>query len=349
MRTRARNKMTVWMTALLVLILITTGCGGAQNNGATPSNGNAGEQPKESVKWVHGIIVPRLDSGYQLMAKEKDFFKKYGVNIEYKEFDGDVSALQALVAGQVDSIEANPASSLAAIQQGAKLKIIGATLTGNPLLIYAKSSIKSFEDLKGKTIGVTAPGSMPDMTLKGMLKAKGIDINSVNIVVSGTDAQRYQALVAGKLDATAGTSDYVSNAATDGINILAYASDVIPNYPRFVVIANEQSLQQRPQGAVGFLAAQMEGLTYALEHRDEAIALAAKTMKMPANTPSLAQVYDEYKNKNYVSPKGEIPVEKIEWLQNLMIDLGRMTSKVDIKSIVDQSYRDQALKLANIK
>jgi len=32
-----------------------------------------------------------------------------------------------------------------------------------------------------------------------------------------------------------------------------------------------------------------------------------------------------------------------------MIDLGRMTSKVDIKSIVDQSYRDQALKLANIK
>jgi ABC-type nitrate/sulfonate/bicarbonate transport system substrate-binding protein len=348
---RLAGKNPAWMLVTLAVLLVLAACGGGntakQANGS--SNSNGGGQPKELVKWTHGVIIPRADSAYQFMAKEKELFKKYGVDIEYKEFDGDVALLQALLAGQLDSIEANPASTLAAVQQGAKVKFIGSTLSANPFVLYTKGSIKSFADLKGKTIGVTAPGSMPDMTTKAMLKANGVDLDSVNFVVSGTDAQRYQALVAGKIDATAGNSDYVTNAASDGVNVLGYASDIIPNYPRFVVIANESSLKQRPQGAIGFLAAQIEGLTYALEHRDEALALAAKTMKLPKDSPVIAQVYDEFKNKNYVSPKVEIPVEKIEWLQNLMIELGRMTSKVDINSLIDQSYREEALKLANVK
>ncbi|CAG7646174.1 ABC transporter substrate-binding protein [Paenibacillus allorhizosphaerae] len=340
-----RGTKRIWVTGLLVMALALTGCGGK----ATPASGGKdgkgeAQNQQELVKWKHGIVKARGDASYQLMAKEKNFFKKHGVNIEYMEFESDVTMLQALVADQIDSMEANPASALTAVQQGAKLKVIGSTLSVNPFVLYVKSNIKSFDDLKGKTVGTSAPGSMPEMSAKAMLKAKGIDVNSVTIVNAGADAQRYQALVAGKLDATAANSDYVVNAASDGIKVLAYASDVIPDYPRFVVIASEKSLKDRPQGAVGFLAAQSEGLTYALEHRSEAIALAAKTMNVPTDNEGIIQVYDEFKNKNFVSPNLEIPVKKIEWLQDLQIELGRMKGKVDVNSIVDGSFREQALK-----
>lgn len=332
----------------IALLLVLSGCG-SSNSTTTSQETNGKKEEKALVKWKHGIVKAKADSGFILMAKEKDFFKKHGVDVEFVEFEGDATMLQALVAGEIDSMEANPAGTLSAINKGAKLKFIGSTMPGMPYALYTKNNIKSLKDLQGKLIGVSKPGALPEIIVKAMLEAEGLDSNSIKLVNAGGDAQRYQALVQGKIDAVANGSEFVPQAEKDGVKVLAYASDIVPKYPRFVIVSSEKALKEKKDAAVGFLAGEMEGLTFALENRDEAIKLASKTIDVPENDPRILSIYDEVKEKGYLSPKSEIPKEQISWLQDFLFKLGNIDKKVDLDSVIDESFREKALKEANIK
>lgn len=348
-----REKLVVILAVLLVVSIALIGCGNSEVSTQEQTSGETGgpkeEKPKELVKWRHGTVMFKADSGFQLMAKEKGFFEKHGVEIEHVEFEGDATMLQALVAGEIDSMEANPASTISAVEKGAGLKIIGSTIPGLPYALYVNKDINSFADLRGKDVGVSKPGAFPEMVLKAMMDAEGVDPNSVNLVNAGSDAQRQQALIAGKIDAVANSSEFVPMAEKDGYKVLAYAIDVVPEYPRFVIVANEDSLKEKSDAAVGFLAAEMEGLTYAHNHKDEALKLTAKTIDVEENDEKIVSMYDEIKSKGYLSTECEIPYDKIEWLQDFLHELGRVEEKTDIDDLTDGSYREEALKIADLE
>ncbi len=322
------------ISTVLLLSVALTACGQSQP-AASPL-----------AKWKHGILKPKGDAGFELMAKEKGFFRQHGVDIEFLEFSGNIQLNQALIAGQLDSGEESPDAVLAADASGADLKIIGSTIPGNPFAIYARGGITSFGQLKGKKIGVSQPGSFPEVLTRAMLKAEGVDPNSIVIVNAGADIERYTALKGGKIDAAAASSEFVPQTKADGINVLGYANKIVPMYPRFILAANSRSLKDKADAAVGFLAGEMEGLSYALSHRTETLQLTAKTIDVPADSPGLAFLYDSLKNDGLVSPTSEIPRAKIEWLQNLRVELGLQKERVDLNKVIDESYRTKALKVA---
>ena len=66
------------------------------------------------------------------MAEAKNFYAHYGVSVEFVYFVGNVQLNQALVAHEIDSGEESPDPVLAAVLKGIDLKIIGATIPGNP-------------------------------------------------------------------------------------------------------------------------------------------------------------------------------------------------------------------------
>ncbi|WP_174735217.1 ABC transporter substrate-binding protein [Mesobacillus harenae] len=335
---------------IFALILVISACSSSNTNSSSSSNSESeGEETKELVKWKHGIVSAKADSGFILMAKEKDYFKKHGVEVEFMEFEGDATMIQALIAGELDSMEANPAASINAINKGAKLKFIGSTMPGMPYALYTNSEIKSFKDLEGKIVGISKPGALPEIIVKAMLMEEGLDPASVTFVNAGGDVQRYQALMGGKVDAIASASEFVPQAEKDGINVLGYAADIVPMYPRFVIVSSEKALTEKPDAAAGFLAGEMEGLTYALNNRDEAIKLAAKTIDVPEDNVRINSIYDEVKEKGYLSPKSEIPVDRIEWLQDFLFELGSIEKKVDLNTVIDESFRKKALEMAEIE
>lgn len=321
----------------LAAALLLTACGGQSQ----PASGTPAPIP-----WKHGIIVPKGDAGFELMAREKGYYKAHGVDVEFQQFAGNVQLNQALIAGVIDSGEESADPAFSADLKGGTLKIIGSTIPGNPFGVLARAGINSFSDLKGKTIGVSQPGALPDVLMRAMLKAKGVDPNSVTAVNAGADAERYNAVKGGKIDAAAVSSEFVPMSKKDGINLLGLANDVVPLYPRFVIVANGDALKSRPDGAVRFLAGEMEGLRYALSHRQEELQLTSRTINLPVDDPRITYLYDAIKDGNMVAPNCDIPRAKIEWLQNLRVDLGIQKSKVDLNTLIDDSFRQKALKLA---
>jgi NitT/TauT family transport system substrate-binding protein len=58
-----------------------------------------------------------------------------------------------------------------------------------------------------------------------------------------------------------------------------------------------------------FLAANMDGIAYALSHRDETNALARKTANLPTDDPSPEFIYDEAVRQKNIDPTLAMPVD----------------------------------------
>ena len=196
---------------------------------------------------------------------------------------------------------------------------------------------------------VTAPGAAPDIIARDMLARNGVDPDSINIVNAGGSGARIQALAAGKIDATASSTQFIPDADKLGIRVMALASDLLPEYPRFVIIAQEKTLKAKREATINFLAAYMEGLDYSVKHRDETLKLSGKINEKPATDPQLVYIYDELIAKKYVAVKLDIPRAKIEWLQNQLLKVDVVRKKIDLDKFIDDSYREEALKRAKLR
>jgi NitT/TauT family transport system substrate-binding protein len=297
------------------------------------------------TKWKHGLVSAKGDAGIYYMAIEKGFFKNHGLDVEFIELRGDADVVRALLADQLDSAEFSPGPALVANDRGAEIIIVGSSMIGYPYALYVRKDITSWEELKGKTFGVSSPGSTPDLIAREMLKRKGVDPNSINIANVGGTSGRIRALSGGKIDATAASSEYLPEQEKLGIKALGFASEIVPEWPRFTIGIQKKILDKQRLDAVNFLAGYIEGLAYAMNHRDETIALGAKITKLPPTEPIFAAVFDEAKKGNYVSATAEIPVDKLTWLQGVLLNAKRLSKLIDSPRYIDQSVRTDALKL----
>ncbi len=342
---RAKGVLAGLFAAVLASAIAACGSSSGANAGSASSGNSGGKQ----LTWIHGILYPKGDSGYQLMADAKGFYTKEGVHVDIKKFVGNVQLNQALVSGAIDSGDTAPAPTYDAVLRGAHLKIIGSTLPKVTYALIAKSDIKTLADLKGKTIGASAPGAYPDAVTRAMLAKKGIDPDSVKTVSAGADAQRFKALLAGRIDAAAVSDQFVPQAKKNPkIHVLAEAQNVVPDYPRFYIVANGDSLKKKPEAAVHFLAGEMRGLCYAVMHPKAEQHVAAKYSKLPSDDPGVVYVQQAIAKAHAASSSAAITMSRLKFLQNFRIQQGFQHGKVDLKTLVDSSYRQKALKLANL-
>src|SRR5262249_20864335 len=140
-------------------------------------------------------------------------------------------AHKALLAGEIDSIESSPGSAILAGLRGADLKIVGCNWTGVLHGLLVKSSINSVAELKGKTLAISAPGSLPDLVGRAIFQKYGVDFAGVKTASLGSDLDRYKALVAGVVDSGIIAEELMA-IAPNTVKQLAAGRDALPNYVR---------------------------------------------------------------------------------------------------------------------
>ncbi|MBV8537213.1 MAG: ABC transporter substrate-binding protein [Alphaproteobacteria bacterium] len=133
----------------------------------------------QTSTWRHGLISAHSDAGFFFMVRN-GFAEARGLKLDIVQFKTDITALQSLIAGDLDSFEAGPASSMEAVSRGADIKIVGCNWQPLPYVIYARSTVGSLADLKGKTIAISAPAGFPAVIARGILEKNGVPPDSVN-------------------------------------------------------------------------------------------------------------------------------------------------------------------------
>ncbi len=299
------------------------------------------------IKWREGIVPFKGDAGFFYMAKEKGFFRKHGIDVEFVQIPGNVKLVRALLAGTVDAIEASPGAMLKAILHGADIQFIGSTLPGLTYAFYVRKDIKDWADLKGKVIGASSPGSVADIFSRVSLKNHGVDTKTITISNAGGSSGTYiKALSRGEIAAASASTEFIPVSKKLGIRPLTTVAKEAPLYPRLILTSTTKLLKAKGKETVAkFMAGYMEGLQYALAHRQETIDLTAKLVHKPATDPTFGFLFDEIVEEKDASPTMVVPRDRIEWLQNYMLANNLLKQKVDLDKHIDASYREEALKM----
>ncbi len=299
---------------------------------------------QELQTWRHGMLEAKSDAGILMMITRHDFAKKYGLKIEISQFKSDVPEVQAAIAGELDSFEGGVPVGITADAHGVDIRVIGCQWPGLPHGIFTKAGVTSIAQLKGKTFAISAPGAMPDTLVRAVLAQNHISPNDVTFANLGSDLDRYKALQAGVVDAAVVSGEYAPIAQKDGLKLLVRGQDALPNFMRICIMVPGTVLNQKRALAVAFLAAEMDALHYALAHKDETVALTQELTGTKPDDPRPAYIFDQAKSGG-VDPTLAIPMGKLDWMQQQMVQAGTLPQPIDLRKYVAPDVRADALKL----
>ncbi|MGB6351614.1 MAG: ABC transporter substrate-binding protein [Pseudolabrys sp.] len=300
----------------------------------------AGAQ-EELRPWKHGVIEPKGDAGFMLMLGQRDFASKRGLKIEIVPLKNGATAHKALLSGELDSIESSPGATILAGARGADIKIVGCDWPGVPHGLMVRSTISKVEDLKGKTIAVAAPGSLPNLLINAILEQHKIPASEVHFANLGGDLDRFKAVVAGVADAGIVAAEFMAVAPKD-VTMLVAGNAALPNYVRLCLTLTGKTISERRADAINFVAAEMEALKFAVTHRDETIKLTEDSIHAKPDDPRPAYAYDDTLKQNAIDPDVTLPLDKLGWMQNELVKAGNLKAPIDLANIVDASIRDEA-------
>lgn len=295
--------------------------------------------------WKHVVIEPKGDAGFMLMIGERDFASRHGLKLEIIPMKNGALAHKALLAGEVDSIESSPGAAILAGARGADIKIIGCDWPGVPHGLMVKSTITKVEDLKGKTIAVAAPGSLPNLLINAILEQHKISPSDVRFANLGGDLDRYKAVTAGVADAGVVAAEFMA-VAPKNVKMLVYGHDVLPNYVRLCLSMTGKTIAARRVDAIGFVAAQMEALKFAVGHRDETIRLTQSAIHAKPDDPRPAYAFDDTINRHAVDPSVILPIDKLNWMQSELVKAGNLKAPFDLTTMTAPDIRAEAAKRA---
>ena len=161
------------------------------------------------------------------VAEQLGYFKDEGLNLKISDFAGGSAALKAVVGGSADVVSGAYEHTISL--QGKKQHFQAFVLQGRlPQIALGvatakAANFKSFKDLKGMKVGVSAPGSSTNNLVKQLLAKSGLDPNrDVAIVGVGTGAGAIAAMKGGQIDAISNVDPLMTRLERDGaIKIVA--------------------------------------------------------------------------------------------------------------------------------
>lgn len=122
------------------------------------------------------------------VAREKGYFKEEGINADVSVFKGGAASLTAVLSGDSDIYIGVPAIGMKAADKGQDVRMFASIMNqyGSNIVIQGDVAKRlglnensSMQDrlnaLKGLTLAITGPGSAPDLLLRHMAKATGLD------------------------------------------------------------------------------------------------------------------------------------------------------------------------------
>ena len=156
---------------------------------ATTLPASAQQLEKKKVIIAVGGVTGQVDKLAYAVALHKGFFKDEGLEVESVDFGSGAKALQAMIGGSADVTQGSFEHTVRMQPKGVELVAfsIFARYGGNVLVIpKAKAGeIKTVADLKGKTIGISSPGSATHIFIARLLEKAGMKIEDAKYIAVG--------------------------------------------------------------------------------------------------------------------------------------------------------------------
>jgi NitT/TauT family transport system substrate-binding protein len=221
------------------------------------------------------------------IAEQQGFFKKHGASVKLVWFPNYTDSISALSSGQLDANCQTWSDTMAPIGMGIPLKVVlvNDNSAGNDAVMVGPK-IKSFADLKGKTVALEEFSVSHFLLVTGLAKNKmrPKDVKIVNL--SAGDAAA--AFLSGRVDAATVWNPWVNKIELSGKGRPIFSSKEIPGLVPDLLVAQEKSLAANRKDFIGMVRAWYDVERFIREQPEEAVKIMAKIVGL---TPEEYKVF----------------------------------------------------------
>ena len=265
---------------------------------AIPARPLAAASSRAELKRLR-ISLPGIGSAsYPLiMAQKMGYFRAEGYDVELIPMSGGL-AVKTHLAGEVDFTSAG---TVVAAIRGAKVQTLMAFIRELPYDLMAAPEIKRVEDLRGRKVAVSDRGSVTYIVARAILQGHGLEPDKdVNILNMGRPDVRYQALMAGVVQAAIANFDGAAFLRTRGYHSVAKAAKFTKGFAGSLSATTDQ-LQRKPDEALRVIRATLKGTRAYLALPDEAVRITSAWSRV---TPEIAAKVHELMAAGPLAPDG---------------------------------------------
>ncbi len=283
------------------------------------------------------------------VAMAKGYFKDEGANVTgIVTSAGGGTTLRNMLAGNVPYGEVNPNVVVAAIQQGADIKIISDNVSTVAEFVWAVkpgSSIQSAKDLKGKKIAYTNPRSTSQALASLVLQSGGLKTEEAELVKTGGFGEGVAALDNDLVD-VAPIPEPLWSKFKDKYRAIAKASEALPPLANVVGVATEAQTPAKTEFIRAVIRARRKAVDFMIANPDEAGDIVAKAYNIePAVARAAVRNLTTSKTDGVAYwGSGQINMAGLKRTIEVQKMVGALSGDVDVTKMVDTRFLPDDIK-----
>jgi len=290
-----------------------------------------GQNRAPAIRTAYSALSAGI--GTLWLTQENGYFRKHGLDSNLIYIRGGTTAVQALLAGEIQFGHLSPAPMMAAWAQSADFVWIGTT-THQMVFTFADPAITKGSELNGKKIGITRIGSASDLAVRTALEQFGLGPKDVMMISLGGIPDILAAMRAGAVNAGI-LSPPTSTAARDlGYRPLLHIPDLGREFTFSGIAARRSFVQNQPDIARAYMASLTDGAKVYREDSRAALRVLRKYLSTDERT--LAGGYKEYDaaitSPPYPGLKG------LEAVRDSLLDSTPQLKGADLRKFVDDRF-----------
>jgi ABC-type nitrate/sulfonate/bicarbonate transport system substrate-binding protein len=253
--------------------------------------------------------------------------------------------VQALAANSLHVGSGGPEPYIEASERGLDFVVTGGIINGIAQFLIAGKNYKTYQDLRGATIGTASLTGGTITALREALKLKGLEYprDYKLLIIAGGSSANLAALQSGQIAATTVAVPLNYAAEETGLNLIGRLSEGIPNFQTNALVVRRSWAEKNRPLMVRFMKAMALTLRWMFDNKEMAVDFLAKEMKLK---PSHAlKGWEFYTQNRFWPPDGDVTLEGLK--TNIRIYAEQTGSKgplPEVEKYLDQSYLREALK-----
>ena len=277
------------------------------------------------------------------VARDRGLFHKHGLDMQFILMPRNPLAIADLLAGEIDAAIVGPGHVINAASSGADLIGIANLKQKLDYRLNARPEIKRKEDLRGKRIAISGPGSTSHLQALLALQDFNVDPTQAKVAfltIPGTEMNRRLALETGGVDATTLTGAVGDLYGNKGYPVLYNSRNTGATLPQTMLVTTRRIAAAKPQVIEGYLKALIEGIAVTLDPANKELVLRLLASNLRLSNPADAEesyhaVVNSYERAPHTSLEG------MKRLHKLMTQINPKIADVRVENAIDNSFMNK--------
>jgi ABC-type nitrate/sulfonate/bicarbonate transport system substrate-binding protein len=297
-------------------------------------------------KLLFPVSASTKSAGYSPLwaALKQGFFNQQGLDVQLVVIRGSDKAIQALVGGSVYVSVSAPDAPMTAADRGIDTVIVAGNSQRPAHWIMGGKNYRTFEDLRGATVGTISLTAGTGLVLRHVLKAKGLEYpRDYKLLVIGGTPQLFTALTLNQIAAAPLALPLNFAAEELGYHPIGRFMDVFPNFQLTVLSVNRSWAERNRRPLVRFLKAYVLATRWLFDNGDAAADFMTKELNLKPDHGRKAWQY--YTRSRVWDTDGHVNLEGMKAVVQMAAEQNQTKGPLPTPAkYVDESYLTEALK-----